>query len=229
MLLNGIPVIQCGVNTKVIEDGGGKVSGCDGVIANLTCMTIRRAEDLSAFDTATSKEHGEGMRPMISASGFGHRILGELPDAGCASEFTGSRDKGGIEKPMVVEIEEEGREGLVEDWKHTVFESGEDVIVLIPVRRDFVIERFVVPIDGHQGYSGLNESAGGQKAAAEDRAAVAIEDMGWFGFEINCFADFSGFKHREGGLLMAFEALSGSRFVVEGGILGPSGIIVGRG
>ena len=184
------------VDAELVEDGGPEVvDGGDvgeGAVAEFVGGTVGDA----AFDAGAGEPEAEAVGVVVAAVG----ALGE----GGATEFAGEDDEGFFEEAAVVEIGEEGGDGLIDLGGHGAV-AFDEVGVLIPgVGAVATADALIAAGEFDEADAAFDEASGdealeGVFGLLRVGAIDAVEEFGGWGFggDVGEFGD--GFLHEEGG------------------------------
>src|SRR6266851_1114037 len=152
------------VEAESAEYRGGDVIRTDRIVLGEGSAGIGSAVDLPAPDAAAGHQNRLARRPVIAA--------GVLVDLGCPPEVAGPVYERLGEQPSVVEVLEQGGNGLIGLGKATAFERGEVGLVRVPAadpRRE---------VDGHEAHAGFHQPSGQQGTLPIRCPPIAVSQLG---------------------------------------------------
>ena len=183
------------VDAEVVVEGGEDFLKGDGAAVGFAAETVGGADDLAALHAAAGEE-GHGDAGPVVATDLG-------ADARGAAEFAPDEDGDVFVESALVEVVNEGGDGLVEDGEILAF-AAEDVVVRAAVPVPLAV------VDGDDAGTGLDEAAGGKEALGDARGAVFVDafdfitgavagdDAGIFLGEVEGFGELGGSEEAHG-------------------------------
>lgn len=186
------------IESEAGEDGGGEVSGGDGIGVGVGSDLVAGAPSLAPLDPAAGEDDAVAVGPVVASAGG--------VDARGATEFAHSDDEGTVEEAALVKVFQEGGVGLIGGGDEIVGHAWEDIGVAVPVGELAVVD-LVVDVD--EADAGFDEAAGEEKGLAECVTTVAIAESILFLRDAEGSTDGFGFEHVDGAVLIGGHRLEG--------------------
>jgi len=204
-----------GIDAEEMEHGGGEVIGSDEVFGGIGGVLIGGAEGEPAFHPAAGEQDGVAIGPVIAAD--------VAVDAWGAAEFAHPQDEGGVEQTALVEIGEQGGQGLIHQGQVPALDDGEHAGIVesvgVPAAVLGVLTAdALVEVDGDELDPDLDEASGEQTGLAVSRTTETVADGIGFVADLEGVAQGFGIEQGEGLVVVGVETARDRRVFEQPGL-----------